>query len=517
MIAASPRATFRDPAGSLSFEGELAVRTIAPSSRAEVIDLLTSPFCRAMQQRGDLIAAEVDDSGPQLILRHPRIPIPTYPWEWAPAQWLAAAELTLNLCEEALTAGWILKDATPLNVLFNGPRPILVDILSFERLDHRSAIWLAYGQFVRTFLLPLLMDRLLHWPLSLTLFRRDGYEPAECFAALRWLPPSLPRGPMAHHSAHPARTAATPTMPLRQRNPPLHSPQVAPPHPSPHLQLALRRRTLRAASPLASSNWSDYPQSLTHYTPRADHNRSSPGCARHSSPRSPHESSTSAPTPATSALSPPRSAPVSSRWSAISRRRRPPLPHASPAQSPHPDHPRRHRPPHPSRRMDESESLRPAAASRSPVRPRSHARRHPSPPSHGADSPPRDFSLCHRLTRRHLLLEWVPPRPHVPEPAARSRPPLWLSQEADLLAACAGRFHLIDRLALTNGRILLLSDKIDAPMLKKLCQSLGLASLILVMNYGDLLGGGADVRMHMPFALTRSAPRISRTSFSSAF
>ena len=38
-------------------------------------------------------------------------------------------------------------------------------------------------------------------------------------------------------------------------------------------------------------------------------------------------------------------------------------------------------------------------------------------------------------------------------------------------------------------------------MLKKLCQCIGLASLILVMNYGDLLGGGADVRMHVPFAL----------------
>jgi hypothetical protein len=40
-------------------------------------------------------------------------------------------------------------------------------------------------------------------------------------------------------------------------------------------------------------------------------------------------------------------------------------------------------------------------------------------------------------------------------------------------------------------------------MLKKLCQALGLASLILVTNYGDLLGGGADVRMHTPFSLAQ--------------
>jgi hypothetical protein len=40
-------------------------------------------------------------------------------------------------------------------------------------------------------------------------------------------------------------------------------------------------------------------------------------------------------------------------------------------------------------------------------------------------------------------------------------------------------------------------------MLKKLCQCLGLSSLILVINYGDLLGGGSDVRMHTPFPLAR--------------
>lgn len=39
-------------------------------------------------------------------------------------------------------------------------------------------------------------------------------------------------------------------------------------------------------------------------------------------------------------------------------------------------------------------------------------------------------------------------------------------------------------------------------MIKKFCQCLGLASLILVMNYGDLLGGGSDVRMHVPYRLT---------------
>jgi len=39
-------------------------------------------------------------------------------------------------------------------------------------------------------------------------------------------------------------------------------------------------------------------------------------------------------------------------------------------------------------------------------------------------------------------------------------------------------------------------------LVKKLSQCIGLASLVVAMNYGDLLGGGADVRMHVPFRLT---------------
>jgi hypothetical protein len=40
-------------------------------------------------------------------------------------------------------------------------------------------------------------------------------------------------------------------------------------------------------------------------------------------------------------------------------------------------------------------------------------------------------------------------------------------------------------------------------LLKRLSQCIGLASLILVMNYGEMLGGGRDVRLHVPLRLTR--------------
>jgi SAM-dependent methyltransferase len=123
----------------------------------------------------------------ELTLEHPRIFFPSYPWEWTPSAWIAAADLTLDLCQSLLDQGLILKDATPLNVLFRGARPVFVDVLSVEERDPGSPLWLAYAQFVRTFLLPLAAYRYLGWPLAASIQKRDGYEPADLAPYLsRW-------------------------------------------------------------------------------------------------------------------------------------------------------------------------------------------------------------------------------------------------------------------------------------------------------------------------------------------
>lgn len=186
--------TFRDPAGELRLTAGRALRRIRPAAVRETQAFLASPLCNALEQCGDVIPSEVAAPGShpaitsgEFWLEHPRLDPISYPWEWTTAQWRAAAELTLRIASQAIDAGWTLKDATPLNILFSGPRPILVDVLSFERRDPRSSVWLAYGQFVRTFLLPLVAAKYLSWPLRATLFERDGYEPRQIYDALpRW-------------------------------------------------------------------------------------------------------------------------------------------------------------------------------------------------------------------------------------------------------------------------------------------------------------------------------------------
>jgi SAM-dependent methyltransferase len=183
--------TFRDPAGQLRLTATHALRRIHPSAEDAVHDFLASPLRVALERSGDLIASSVAAPsrhacirGGELWLEHPRVDPISYPWEWTAAQWRAAAELTLRVAAQAIDAGWTLKDATPLNVLFAGGRPVLVDVLSLERRDPHSSVWLAYGQFVRTFLLPLVAAKHLKWPLQATLFWRDGYEPTAIARAL---------------------------------------------------------------------------------------------------------------------------------------------------------------------------------------------------------------------------------------------------------------------------------------------------------------------------------------------
>ena len=263
MTSAAPGPTFRDPAGSLTIEENRAVRRIHPEAREAALEFIQSAFYARLQQRGDMVATTVDNSAEGLSLIHPRIAVPTYPWEWTHSQWFAAAELTINLCQEAIVEGWILKDATPLNILFIGPRPVLVDVLSFERRDPSSAIWLAYGQYARTFLLPLLMSRMMGWPLALTLFRRDGYEPQELYQAMSW-PQRLSRSalwPISLPTWLDARSGAAPVKPPAQSYD-----AAASAHILERSLSGLLKQTRRAMPAHAASNWSHYKTNLKHYT-----------------------------------------------------------------------------------------------------------------------------------------------------------------------------------------------------------------------------------------------------------
>jgi SAM-dependent methyltransferase len=175
--------------------------------------------------------------------------------------------LTLDLAESGLEDGLGLKDATPFNVLFDGPRPVFVDWLSFERRDPHDPTWLAYAQFVRTFVLPLLAHReFAMQPAQVFLAQRDGLEPEQIYrmaGAGRRVKPAL----LAH--------ATMPTLLGRRAN---RAPAASTYAPRRMADAARARFTLaslfkrprrslsRLAPPAASSSWTGYMAELHHYS-----------------------------------------------------------------------------------------------------------------------------------------------------------------------------------------------------------------------------------------------------------
>jgi 2-polyprenyl-3-methyl-5-hydroxy-6-metoxy-1,4-benzoquinol methylase len=193
-------ASLRDPAGHLLEVDGRIFRIVDPAETPQVLGFLESRQCQSLVERGKLVRTwvaavsdmylprELEEYREAGVLEHERVWFPSYAHEW-PAQMLhAAGRLTLDLAMELLKEGRGLKDATPYNILFRGPKPVLVDFLSVEERDPRDKVWLTYAQFVRCFLLPLLAHRTRSATTS-TIFleHRDGLEPEELFRQLSWL------------------------------------------------------------------------------------------------------------------------------------------------------------------------------------------------------------------------------------------------------------------------------------------------------------------------------------------
>ncbi len=169
--------SFRDPDSRVVIEDGRVFRELSPRG-VEGYEAFA-----ASKLFGDPRIVGTERVGPTR-LEHERIPFVSYPYEWTFGMLKAAALLTLELVDAAIGEGLMLKDATPYNVQFVGPRPVFVDVGSFERLRPGEP-WPGYRQFCTLFL----------YPLMLTAYRGvafqpwlkgslEGIEPAEAAALL---------------------------------------------------------------------------------------------------------------------------------------------------------------------------------------------------------------------------------------------------------------------------------------------------------------------------------------------
>jgi len=184
LIHAEPL-SWRDPDGFVVKDQGRILRAVARAKAAQTRALLAAPWMNRLIAAGHVPpTAELLGSPPSLEtsqdwlwLEHEEVPFPCFAHEITALQLYDAGRLTLRLAIEAAEHGWILKDASAWNVLYSRGKPVFVDFLSFDA-QAPSGTWIAYGQFVRHFLLPLLLYRHLGLtPAELFLTNRDGIPP----------------------------------------------------------------------------------------------------------------------------------------------------------------------------------------------------------------------------------------------------------------------------------------------------------------------------------------------------
>lgn len=153
--------SWRDPYGFVYRRDGVLLRQVNRVAAGDWAALEGAGLLRHLQEAGLLVpheaapAALAADPGRALaVIRPEPIPFISYPYEWTFGQLKAAALLTLRIQEQAMTAGFELRDASAYNVQFLRGRPVLIDTLSFRRTEP-GAPWIAYRQFCEHFLAPL--------------------------------------------------------------------------------------------------------------------------------------------------------------------------------------------------------------------------------------------------------------------------------------------------------------------------------------------------------------------------
>ena len=154
--------SFRDPGGFMYTQDGILLRQINVSYRHEYDVLMEGLYDSLLKKkwivshREENVFLAFAPESAYKVIKPEIVPYISYPFEWCFEQYKAASLLMLDICLEALNFSMILKDASAYNIQFWGTRPVLIDTLSFGKyIEGRP--WVAYGQFCKHFLGPILL------------------------------------------------------------------------------------------------------------------------------------------------------------------------------------------------------------------------------------------------------------------------------------------------------------------------------------------------------------------------
>ena len=156
--------SFRDPLSQVFVSDGEILRGLSPRGLAEFEAVHAAPVFGSLVSDGKVVATELLPAGSHElheqwagVLRHERLPVVSYPYEWTFEMLRDAALLQIDVARAAVAAGFSVKDASAYNVMFDGVRPVFIDVGSFEK-PLRTEAWPGYRQFCELFLNPLVVQ-----------------------------------------------------------------------------------------------------------------------------------------------------------------------------------------------------------------------------------------------------------------------------------------------------------------------------------------------------------------------
>jgi len=177
----------RDPVGATFIKDNQVKRGIRKDYADYYQNLLKNQSIQDLLGKSIIPASVAKEPLPDfaLTLDHPLIHPRNYAYEWSLVMLRDAALLTIDLCLTLNQTGNILKDANPWNILFQGTNPLLVDFTSIMP-NEEDLLWVAYDQFMRTFLFPLIVGSYSggRTARALLLADQNGISPQEVAGAL---------------------------------------------------------------------------------------------------------------------------------------------------------------------------------------------------------------------------------------------------------------------------------------------------------------------------------------------
>ena len=145
--------SFRDPAGYISSSKDKVLRHITSIGLSDYQLLMDSGLYKSLVGKGLLVPHKEIERG---LIEPEYIPYIIYPYEWCFSQLKESALAVLSIEGTALEHGMTLKDASAYNMQLGPTGPMLIDTLSFTKYTEGQP-WIAYGQFCRHFLAPLVL------------------------------------------------------------------------------------------------------------------------------------------------------------------------------------------------------------------------------------------------------------------------------------------------------------------------------------------------------------------------